>query len=762
MLTLALDEYGDFEGLKTEAGPVYIAGLIYDDKNISGEERLERSRIKAYYKAVVSEAAEKAVMLAGEFTYPEALHSNGDGVRDHYVVRPVKELVRLTLPEFIRRGTYRGRKLTWLNPQGVIKDFQPRQGEYHIFVILKSDEGIKKLLAGNANILAKDDYASNLYFHMADEMICRLIFYNPVIRDVKDISLDIATRSSGDMMRNDPLAQEYMRQGYKPIELDDPGKVRFNLTNADIYRSVIAEEILDAQRPDICISGFNVNSIQYTAGARKMEFLHMADTICSFLQFEIEGAGAEEWLESIAGRTKDLTGRDDNLIFGYDEIDIIYARAWNKYLEGDLYKALSIAYDAGKYEGAFAAFYRDLWFKKLEARVLEHRDVADFNMAVRKLFETLNNNSLNSDKALYILKILEEMAPEIEKEFRSPEARGILYLLNDIGVTVYCHIGDSINAEKYFQKCTELAGTVSLESYLGTRNKMVVFCCDYFAMDQAEEIADENIVYQELLTDLKKDVHLPGTAEEGNTSLGKARSQRGQVYAFKRDPRAAAELRAALADFEEGSANYKITQSYLLHHYLDTGNREAYLSEAEKYFDGRKKPAEQLKYIVDEGAKYDSLINMSYALYVFLKSLYLFRLDELSERVWKDLNSLEKRFARKIAKPGWKLSGHPAELIFKYMRLIAISRNEAESEQVYTERLAGCLPYHGATEDAIRMFAEAETAEKKGETELRDELTERLCQFLKDSFEAFKELEIPRDGEARYKQLGERITFMYR
>ena len=766
MLTLALDEYGDFEGIRDENEPVYIAGLIYDDKNISGEERLERNRIKAYYQAVIAEAAEGAAgAWTHEFVYPDALHSKSDGMRDHYVVRPVKELVRITLPEFIRRGTYRGNMLKWKNPEGIIRDFLPRQGQYHIFVILKSDAGIKKLLAGNANILAKDDYASNLYFHMADEMICRLIFYNPVIREVKDISLDIATRSSGNMLMSDPLAQEYKRQGYKAIlcdENDPGGKVYFNLTNADIYRSVIAEEILDAQQPDINIAEFNVTPIQYKASARRMEFLYMADTICSYLQFDIEGEDAEGWLGAIAGRTRDLTGRDDNLIFGYDEIDIIYAKAWNMYQEGDLYKALSIAYDAGKREGAFAAFYKNLWFEKLEERVRECRDVSDFNMAVRKLNETLNNNSLDSDKALYILRVLEEMAPEVEKEFRSPEARGILYLLNDIGVTVYCHIGDSVTAEKYFEKCTQLAGTVSLEAYLGTRNKMVVFCCDYFEMDRAEEIADENMVYQELLTDLKKEVHLQGVSEDGYTALGKAHSQRGQVYAFKRDPRAEDEFRTALENFEPGSANYKITQSYLLQHYLDTGRKDAYLEEAESYFDGKEKLAEQLKYIVDEGARYDSLINMTYALYVFIKGLYLFRLGEMSDRVWKDLQSLERRFARKIAKPGWKLSGHPSELIFKYMRLIALSRNDPEAEQVYAKRMAGCLPYHGPTEDAIRMLVEIESADKKGETGCRDELTDALCRFMADRFKAFKALEIPAEGDIRFSWLKDTITFMYR
>jgi len=90
MLTYALDEYGDFEGLNHINAPIYIGGLIYDDHSVDGEEKLERERVKAYYKSVISDAAQDTQSIEG-FSYPEALHSNGNGIRNYYVVRPVKE-----------------------------------------------------------------------------------------------------------------------------------------------------------------------------------------------------------------------------------------------------------------------------------------------------------------------------------------------------------------------------------------------------------------------------------------------------------------------------------------------------------------------------------------------------------------------------------------------------------------------------------------------------------------------------------------------
>lgn len=788
MLTYALDEYGDFEGLKKDREPIFIGGLIYDDHDVPGEEEQERKRLEAYYRAVIRDAAVGAEN-AEDFKYPEALHSDGRKDRDHTVVRPVKERVGQTLSEFIQKGTYKGQRLQTFD-HNVRQTLPDRAGEYHIFVILKSDQGMTRLLSQHANILAKDDFASNLYFHMADELICRLIFYNPMISDIKEIALDLATRRSALLESSSPLFREYKAQGYKAEEyppheakekkdrkkeqkpdrglLTDENKktsgsrYQFRLTNPDIYRSVIAEEILDAEQPNIGIARFNVDSIGYHSwDAKSMGFLYMADSICSRLSHQIEGECADVWLSCILRRTQELTGKTENLVFGYDEIDNLYAKAWMKYREGDYYKALSISYDAGKLEGAFAEYYKSVWFRRLEERIVESTDLSNFNMAVRKLNETLNNNTLDQDKCCYILGVLEKMVPHMEKIFRTVEARRILYMLYDIGVTSCCHIGDSQGAEKYFEKCTAYAGMVSLEDYLNTRNKLVVFCCDYFDLHRAEVLADENIMYQEVLTDMKKDLKLPGMCEAGFEAMGKTISQRGQVHAFRRDARAEAEFRRALSYFAVGSANYKITQSYLLQYYLDTNNKEAYLAEADTYFESRKL-IEQLRYIVREGAQHDQLINVKYALYVYVRALYRFRLSELTDKVWTELQKVECSYGKKSGQKDWKLTGHPSELIFKYMRLLALSRNESETEEAYAERMAECLHYHGATVDAIQGFGELEILDQKKDYAKRDALSLELCRCFKEKFDVFAQYEIPLEGEDRYAWLQEHMTFMYR
>ncbi len=777
MITISLDECGDFEGVRERIEPVYIGGLIFDDHGISGEADNERKRISAYYRAAIKDAG-KGAQNPDEFIYPEALHSKSDldysrkKNRDRTVVRAVKEQVRMSIAEFIRKGTYL--KRTLIDPDaasGRTMECPPRKGQYYLFIILKSKRGMTRLLSGQTNILARDNYASNLYFHMADTVVSRLVFYNPVLRDINNVSFDIATRSSGNLWSNSKLYQEYVAQGYvarksgarnraeEDQEDAQPKKCHFNLTNADVYRTVIAEEILDAERPDIKISGFNVVSIKYENSKDEgMEFLYMADSICSVLGYQLEGSQPDDWLKGIIKQAEEITGRKDNLIFGYDEIDTYYAKAWRKYEEKDYYSALGIVFEATKDTGAFAEFYKKQWFKNLIDQMTKEVTVSSFTMAVRKLNETLYNNTLDQDKCYYILNILKKMAGRIQDSFNTTEARKILYTFYDIGITACCHIGDSKEAEKYFKKCQEYAGYIGVEDYLNTLNKAVVFYCDYFKLDDAAKIATTNIDYQELLLGLKNELEIPGMRDEGAVSIGKAYSQRGQVYAFKRDARAVEDFKKAMSYFAEESANYKITQSYLLQHYLDTKNRTDYMTEAERYFGGNRDIVNQLNYILTEGTKADPVINKKYAFYLYVKALYLFRLQEMNDNVWNRVQEVENSFKDK----SWKFTGHPSELVFKYLQLLAITRGDSKLEKSYNVRMNNCLGFKGATEEIICDFAEIEIMNSKKEISRRNPLVGKLCKKLVKEFEVFADADIPMDSDGQYQWLESHITFMYR
>lgn len=54
MITISLDEYGEFE--KEDTKPLFIAGIIFDDQDDEKEEWTERNRIKSYYKRVIADS----------------------------------------------------------------------------------------------------------------------------------------------------------------------------------------------------------------------------------------------------------------------------------------------------------------------------------------------------------------------------------------------------------------------------------------------------------------------------------------------------------------------------------------------------------------------------------------------------------------------------------------------------------------------------------------------------------------------------------
>lgn len=768
MLTISLDEFGDFEGVKNKKEPVYIAGLIYDDSGDENDVKQERKRIASYYQEAIQDASANAIGsgFLHAFTYPSALHSDNDRARNREVVGCVKEQVSKTLPEFLQNGTYKGNALSYVNNQGRKSTFNKRKGRYYLFAILKSDRGMRRLLSPNANVLSKDDYASNLYFHMADELISRLLFHNPILKTIDNVALDIATRSSGNLTKNDMLFEQYTALGYKKEESQtNPGIFYFTLTNGDVYRSVIADEIIRTGKIGIQIASFHVSSIRYTGNPKNKEFLFLSDSICSYLGYDLSGNSADDWLEQISQRADALTNRRDNFVFGYDEIDLFFQKAWKAYEDGDFYESLSLTFDGMQEEGVFPNYYKKIWFCRLTDRIAESNDEPALILAVQKLHTSVVSNKYDPDKGVFILQHIEPVAERIRDRIRIAETSKIIYQLYDAGMSVYTHIGDSVRAAAYFEKCSEMADAAGLEEYLATRNRWVVSCCDYFDMVSAKNISEENQTYQTFLSDMKKEVHISRIQREGTVSLGKAHSQQGQVLAFMRDASAEDCFHKALKCFKPDSANYKITQSYLLHFYLDnydTGDyAEDFLRVSKEYFGGNASLQKQLKYIIDEGTKRDPLINLKYALYVFVRSLYICRSTEVTAALRDRLHSLEEDIARKNKSEGWKLTGHPSELIFIYMGLIEFAAGDNETAKRYMSRAENSLGNKGLTEEVICRYGAIELADLQQDLQERDQKAYVLCRFMKENYPAFADCDIPNEKSECYAWLKKRITYMY-
>ena len=753
MITISLDEYGDFENEANK--PLFIAGLIFDDREQDGqvhiEERIERERIRAYYKKVINDAGDG-------FSYPQDLHSDGDEARNHNVIAPVKSKVAETLPEFIKDGTYAGTYLYNENGQKITD----RQGKYHLFVMLKSDDGKKRLLSENANMLAKDDWAANRYFHMAGSVVNRIIFHNPLYQagNMPSVNIDIATRSTGSVDELDNgLRDEFIKQAYHPSVVDNSGYRYYSIMNADIYRTLIAQEMVNSGNTNIKIEKLYVKSIQYEPGKQMMEFLYLSDSLCSMLAYHLNGGSADEWLVQILSRIDNMNPDNTNLVFGYDEIDNDFSRAWSCYENRNYYDALSVAYDAMLKQGRFAKHYKDTWFPYLEESIKSTITPEYFNKSVNELSTTLTVNNLDPEKLLYLVRMFTDMIPKVENKFRSPDMRSrVLYKLYDAGVSAFCHTGNAKMALEYYEKCKQHAFYAGVDAFLSTGNKLVVCLEDCFEWDKALEIAEDNVSNQELVSEMKREV-LEYADESDFLDEAKAISQMARILAEKRDPAAEIRFREALDKLEHGSANYKITQSYLLHYYADMRMKEEFEKEATDYFDGKTTYNQRLKYILNLDGEVHSTFSNAYALCVMIRGLFVFNRNAVDDALWEKLNSLKETLERKDSRePG----GHPWEITYKYLEMLAIKRNDDAARKRFAELKKSCLRYRGEIILALEKFGNAEVAEYAGEAVKRDQETIGLVQYLKGNFNALKDVEFSSDGRKRYQELEQYFTFMYR
>lgn len=245
MLTITLDEQGNFEKVynhKRDASsptgkPVFIGGLIFDDKGNIDAVAHEKERISKYLKEMCRKASA---------VYPTDLHVNTSTQNDERVGK-VKEKIRSTLAKFLTS--------------------KECKGVYYIFANMLCDDGSQKIYTGKSELI-REDYGGNLYLHMVEDVIERVIFHNPVFDKIDHIKLVLPTRRAVFMEDQEGKEEEYIRLNHREVKIEEEqkqGKISFNLTNADVFRTVIGREMMDTEQTNIRIEGIDVKPISYKA-----------------------------------------------------------------------------------------------------------------------------------------------------------------------------------------------------------------------------------------------------------------------------------------------------------------------------------------------------------------------------------------------------------------------------------------------------------------------------------------------------------------
>ena len=401
MITIAIDEYGDFNFLKPNSkntdnkkNVLYISGIVYNDLDDSQDANFERQRLDRFFRVIADKE---------NVSYPEAFYSKRkgevsetdsddlptetmylnmlDSEEEHSEENPYaakktvyisekakyKRAIAAALPEFFAHGTYNGEELVPV----------PRRGFYSIAVMLKSEKGKSMFNDEQTGVLSHDDTVSNLYWHMADATVSRLVFHNPYNLDVNRVQFDLPTRITEVAADNPIKIEEFKELGFKEYVFPrgtkpNPHKVYFQVANEFNYRAALELKSVDYNRLNMDIKTFKALSINYDAKGRleteKYAFLYLANFLCGHFSFygKLHTLVSDmSRFEAIRKLTDELNGSAPNLLFVYDDVDINYEQAMIEFCRQNYVAALSYLYDGAHGESNFAEFYRTEWFPHL-------------------------------------------------------------------------------------------------------------------------------------------------------------------------------------------------------------------------------------------------------------------------------------------------------------------------------------------------------------------------------------------------------------
>jgi hypothetical protein len=274
--------------------------------------------------------------------------------------------------------------------------------------------------------------------------------------------------------------------------------------------------------------------------------------------------------------------------------------------------------------------------------------------------------------------------------------------------------------------------------------------CDSLEFDKATEIAKETYEYYERIFEIQKSIY--GNDNANVHDFGIINSQLGQCFAYSNNKEAEKSFKAALDLFDKGTPDYYQTESYLLHYYIQVGDSKNYSFYAKEFFGGNDDFLKQLEYVVNEGLKKsDPLISMRFALFVFIKGIYRFYLEDLCGGMADKIIHLESTLKDIDNRVEDHFTGYPWILIYKYLSLICISKN-SEMSRDYLKKIKISQASFGIM-DLMKQLSIYNIAVSLDDKALIKEASNRSV----DSYNQLKDGKTKKD----INEINKEITFIY-
>lgn len=629
MLTISLDEYGKFENVRP--GRCMIAGTIYEDKTGTGR-TAELHRIQSFLQDACADCNAR---------YPQDLHyeRDGDMILNKDACDRVKDHIANIFGDFIRGA----------------------RGTYYLYAVVSEQRGISMFTDPSTSNLLRDDYAGNKYLHMTQMAVRNLVVNNPVLQD-NNYHLELATRVLN-VGNNQILLSQTRQLGMeRPVNASGTrAQGIYTLTDVNSYISTLSGAILENERLDVEFD-LDVQSINYSGVGDiswRQGFLYLADIVCSLLEAVIPGDG--NTAQRVLDRANSYTSHRKNMIWCYDDVDVLLRTAQQKRLAGKWLDSLNALYDITTGSTPQAAFYNRTWVPMQLRRLQQDASPVNLERAARELATYVMTPGLNTGRARY----LAEQLLNILDRHDTIEYHSCHYWLYSAMITLCNHRGESDQAADYYQKAMAYADSAPIEAYLELRNAYSVFLLDRTEFQKALENTKKTLAYEELVDELRREVS--DSQDIAAPHFGRTLSQLGQCYAFLEDhERAQEHFRQALEKYGGEITDSQITRSYLLHSYIEGENREAYFALCKEYFG-----ADTLQTQLDNIWKMTKT-SRKYALFVLVKGWHRFQMERISP-------SMTRQLLNRILRTQEDRQEHPWELICKYCALIAQSKNLSDT-----------------------------------------------------------------------------------
>ena len=707
MITITFDETGEFEHLSGEEEVPMIAGVAYDDAGEPGEAERECERIKSFFMKICRK----------EFaSYPGDLHFNRGGSNGALQNR-VKNAYCRELGDFLKRGFCEGRQI-------LSNDNRARKGQYHVFVMAKSQTGKTSFSGEGIDSFIRDESASNLYLHMAEDTVSRLLFYSELLSE-KDVSLNLATRS---------LPERIIQDG---DQYDRKGHVRYgsyySITNADVFHTALYREMMASDHKRVRVSGLRASSIKYHAGSSGepgMEFLYLADAICTLLSGRNNKLHySEGYQNTLIKRVKELSIDGQGFVFFYDDADTLFTKAWDYLESGDLYESVAHLYRATHADSEAAKFYQKRWEPVLKKRYTLKADQALLKAAAGNLSGAVKRSNLNVQELLYIYETLETVTDNMKRE--NPEESAFVVDLYLAGITIYNHCGKSRKAKRCGEKAAEYETRLGIGEYLTYCNRRAVTMCDTLRFEEAKAYALSSYRLGGEICNARKVHHKeyrPGL------EYAKVCSQLGQCCGFLGDNHAETFFSEALSHMEAGTPDYNITLSYLMHYYLDRKDAQHYAQCAKTYFGGHEKADNRLEYILKETGKgRNALVDFRFAVFLLVKGIYVFGEGDLSRNMIDKLLHFESFLRKKTNVPESFMTGYPWQIIYKYLALIAIRQGKKDAALRYLDYLEVFPQEHRLIRGERKSNVQKDMAGEREDTDILTAIRKHCVLAVRDA-----------------------------